>query len=398
MDEVNQTWELERADKRIDELDGLRGVAISTVLVYHWFVIENRTLLPGYTYTLGQLGWTGVDLFFVLSGFLIGGILLDNKAAPNLFRVFYARRFFRIVPLYLALLLTTHVALWSAYTSGTPTHDWLFKDILPWYIYLTFSQNIWMVVYNVMNARIIDATWSLAVEEQFYLTLPFLVRFIRRQHVPLVLISGAALAPIVRVLFILLLNDRGWLAIYVLAPCRMDALLLGSLAAWLVRHPPSWLWIQHHRFLVWTVFWLSGSWLCLATLMHWGQQSLHMQTVGYSIVAIFYTSLLIAVLLSPQGELARLLRNRLLRSIGSLAYFLYLFHQPVLGLTHLVVRDSLPRLTDAASLLTTLSALVLLLAAARLSWHVFERPLIRRGYLSQYSRAAHVDLDGAELL
>ena len=90
---------------RIPELDGLRGMAILLVLVGHYFAVPGTgaaSLLNGYWF---RLGWTGVDLFFVLSGFLIGGILLDVRDSPNYFKTFYARRFFRIIPLYYAWIL-----------------------------------------------------------------------------------------------------------------------------------------------------------------------------------------------------------------------------------------------------------------------------------------------------
>src|SRR5882724_4828418 len=103
--------------KRIPELDGLRGIAISLVLWFHFFGVGLHTT-PGtfwaYVQALGRLSWTGVDLFFVLSGFLIGGILLDARTSPNYFQTFYVRRFLRIVPISAALLtgvfVLTHIA------------------------------------------------------------------------------------------------------------------------------------------------------------------------------------------------------------------------------------------------------------------------------------------------
>src|SRR5271155_4280107 len=146
--------------KRIPELDGLRGIAILMVLVYH--------------YTGWRWGWTGVDLFFVLSGFLIGGILMDAKSATNYYSVFYTRRFYRIVPLYavtvcmLPLLLATH---YEWFTVGNK---------IPWYAYATFTQNFWMVKLEKLGTMALAVTWSLAIEEQFYLTLPIIVRNVSR--------------------------------------------------------------------------------------------------------------------------------------------------------------------------------------------------------------------------
>jgi peptidoglycan/LPS O-acetylase OafA/YrhL len=123
--------------KRIPELDGIRGTAILMILVYHWIVLESISILPNRLGRLMSFGWSGVDLFFVLSGFLIGGILLDARDSANYFKVFYVRRFYRILPLYGALCLLS-VAVFYAHFS---THAWLFEGKVPWYAYSTFGQN-----------------------------------------------------------------------------------------------------------------------------------------------------------------------------------------------------------------------------------------------------------------
>src|SRR5438477_3577880 len=102
---------------RIPELDGLRGLAIGSVLIWHYFMVPIVTAPAtplSYALVFGRLTWSGVDLFFVLSGFLIGGILLDARKASNYFQVFYTRRFFRIVPIYAAVLLTVPTFLFLA--------------------------------------------------------------------------------------------------------------------------------------------------------------------------------------------------------------------------------------------------------------------------------------------
>ena len=96
-----------RATDRIPELDGLRGIAIGLILILHFFqntLNPQAGVVPRYLAAATRLTWSGVDLFFVLSGFLIGGILLDARTAPNYYRVFYARRLFRIVPIYIVFL------------------------------------------------------------------------------------------------------------------------------------------------------------------------------------------------------------------------------------------------------------------------------------------------------
>jgi peptidoglycan/LPS O-acetylase OafA/YrhL len=114
--------------KRIPELDGIRGTAILMIVVFHWIGLEGVSILPRKIHGLLSFGWSGVDLFFVLSGFLISGILLDPRDSGNYFKVFYVRRFYRILPLYGAVCLLS-VAVFYAHLS---THAWLFEGKIPW--------------------------------------------------------------------------------------------------------------------------------------------------------------------------------------------------------------------------------------------------------------------------
>jgi peptidoglycan/LPS O-acetylase OafA/YrhL len=181
---------------RIPELDGIRGTAIALVLFHHLFIFP---LVPGsflsrFVIPL-RLSWTGVDLFFVLSGFLIGGILLDARKAPNYFQVFYSRRFFRILPIYAAMLLIIPALAMVAGVLHLENYRWLGGNPLPWYSYWTFTQNFWMARTNVSGLMILVITWSLAIEEQFYLTLPVLIRFLNKKSLMAVVVSGILLAP-----------------------------------------------------------------------------------------------------------------------------------------------------------------------------------------------------------
>src|SRR4051794_27800973 len=103
-----------RDSGRIAELDGLRGVAILLVVLFHYFVQHLQTQpgsLPAYAMKYLSISWIGVDIFFVLSGYLLGGILMDRRASENYFRVFYLRRALRIFPLYMLFLLLFASAL-----------------------------------------------------------------------------------------------------------------------------------------------------------------------------------------------------------------------------------------------------------------------------------------------
>ena len=224
---------------RIRALDGLRGIAILLVLLDHSvFSMQSSSRVLARFLAAGQITWSGVDLFFVLSGFLIGGILLDARESPRYFQTFYIRRAYRIFPLYSVvtfLFLMRHLPF-----RLLPGH---FGDVspltIPWWSYVTLTQNFWMAQQGWYGAVAMAVTWSLAVEEQFYLTIPLLVRMIRPRSLLYVLALVVAGAPLLRTLVRHTL-PHGDYACYVLMPCRADALCLGVLSAMLVRDKRAW--------------------------------------------------------------------------------------------------------------------------------------------------------------
>jgi peptidoglycan/LPS O-acetylase OafA/YrhL len=192
--------------KRIPELDGLRGVAILLVVLFHGFFFA-----PGPDYHPADLihrlyfwferfiaiGWTGVDLFFVLSGFLIGGILLDARESPRFYRTFYLRRFFRIIPPYYAWLMAyvlvtlTAGAFLAAHSlkGNTPS-----GRVFLWMQFL-FLQNLGILDhYPTVAGAWLRPTWSLAVEEQFYLITPTIIKTLSRRALAIFLAAVVMLA------------------------------------------------------------------------------------------------------------------------------------------------------------------------------------------------------------
>ncbi|WP_050424633.1 acyltransferase family protein [Bradyrhizobium tropiciagri] len=188
---------------RSEPLDALRGLAIAMVISCHYF---------GFINAIFRYGVLGVDLFFVLSGFLIGGILLDSRKQPRYFSSFYGRRAFRILPLY-----------WLLLAISPPDH---------WGYYLFFAQAVPWLQFGYPLQEPAFVTWSLAIEEQFYLFLPVLIFWLSRQWLIRALWSCILLAPVWRWLFATYLHDQSW---EYLLPGRLDELLGGVLIACLMR-------------------------------------------------------------------------------------------------------------------------------------------------------------------
>jgi len=372
-----------RASARIPELDGLRGIAILFVLLWHYLGVfahaPHRSLLALGLCTV-RLAWSGVDLFFVLSGFLIGGILIDARKSADYFATFYRRRFFRIAPLYAAVcaVFWIGVRLGGASWRGAAGH-WLFADPLPWYAFPLFIQNFFMAGRGTFDPLSMGVTWSLAVEEQFYLTLPLLVRFLRPRTLVRVLLIVVVASPVLRAAAFYGL-PHGGVAAYVLTPMRADGLVAGVLGAVLLRSPEGRaLLVRRRRALEITACALAASTLGFVLLGATDNTSALMSTVGYSWLAALYGSVLVLAVSGPSSRLSALLRTRWLRWVGEIAYGTYLLHVAVLGACFALVFGREPHIRDRVELGVALLAAALTFVLARLSWTLFERPLMRMG-------------------
>jgi peptidoglycan/LPS O-acetylase OafA/YrhL len=373
---------------RIPELDGLRGMAILLVIVCHYIGNADHAPLGSWIHrTLSALtvGWSGVDLFFVLSGFLIGGILLDARNSPHYFRAFYMRRVFRILPLYYAWTLLFGVltvgALWLA-PGRTPLTS---RDLLQMPLHLLFLQNIWIGMAPWPWIWFV-VTWSLAVEEQFYLVVPLLIRFVSlRTLVPLLLAIICA-APVLR-FAIYRWTGNPFTASFPM-PSRADALSWGILLA------VAWRQAAFRAFLESRQPLLRG-FLCVlfcgvAALLWWlaHPPALITLTIGISWLAAFYSCLVLVVLSQTGGLLAAVMRWPLLRSLGVVSYCVYILHDTFNQIAHRLLLHAGPQVYDLRGVGVTLLALALTVAVAALSWRFFEKPLIRRGHSYSYSGAA----------
>jgi len=341
-------------------LDAVRGVAILQVLIWHYWVPGfARSELPGMHLltALLNLSWTGVDLFFVLSGFLIGGILIDHRQDANLLSVFYGRRVLRILPLYALVLVPFLLNGADAAIS-----------------YATFTQNVVWAAAGHWGPQWIGVTWSLAVEEQFYLVLPALIRLVPPARLPIVLLALIALAPVARLL--------AWLgfgnpyASYMLMPCRMDALFAGVIVAWLSRQPHMVRHLLHNTGPLRAVIGISGAGVLLLLTSGGEALSPPLWSIGYTVIACFYAALLLELTLRPPDLPSPI---HLLGGFGLRAYGIYLLHRPV----EIIVERLI-----ATGLLGLIAATGLTLIAAALSWRLIEQPCISLGHrFFRYRRA-----------
>src|ERR671932_1664361 len=369
---------------RYPELDGLRGVAILMVVAYHY------DLAPSLS---------GVDLFFVLSGFLLGGILLDKQEAPNYFKAFYARRFCRILPLYFVCLLVFLILLpltlgWL----GVDPHyfgDYFgdsFEEMplgysLPIWTYFTFTHNFAMAQLGGWGTRWLTHTWSLAVEEQFYLFLPFFIRSFSREKLPYLLVGLIFSAPLLRA-FLYEFHPHGDLAFYVLMPCRADALLLGVLGAYAIRNERC---LNLLRTYTKALYGLLALLLAAAAaLMALSSPTVHVPLVaasyGYSWLPLVYSCIVLIAVTEKRGLVTLATRVRPLSWLAVLAFGVFLLHMPIL--TILQRLTSVGLLPQAGShYIILLGAFLLTLMLACISWMFFERRIVVWGRSFKYGDA-----------
>lgn len=303
------------SEKHIDSLDGLRGIAILLVFLYHDLPRNVHSPLSW----LASVGWTGVDLFFVLSGFLITGILYDTRRSTNFFKAFYARRALRILPAY---CLAVGFVLLVAVLLKTPV-SW---TAIPFYI---FGSNL-MIPFrdgtpNFTPYLNCDHFWSLALEEQFYFLWPVVVFFVQRRRTLMQICGAGILFALLLRIVLTRLGVSPWI-LYTELPLRMDSLLAGAMLALALRGPRSDFWLNRSRIYLL----MAGCSLILVVLfMRAGTlffTSSEMTSLGYSMFAGVYACVL-ALALVPGTVVERAGRIPVLRFFGRYSYGLYIWHQ-----------------------------------------------------------------------
>ncbi|WP_139484279.1 acyltransferase family protein [Bradyrhizobium ivorense] len=340
---------------RIPELDGMRGIAILAVVIAHYFgEVEHGIVV--FTF-----GWPGVTLFFVLSGFLIGSIILEHNTSPNFFRVFYARRALRILPVY---FLTITATLGFIHLYGPA--PWI-DEPFPALSYFTFTQNFG----GSLGMIWLRPTWTLAVEEQFYLLTPLLVFLLPARLLLPSIVGGIVACYLASVLL-------GWDGFQMRGAGPLlyssPVLLIGVFSAYLVRQR---LELPETARLIIP---LASTSVVVAVAAFAPRSALY--AVWPFMAALFAY----CILLIMQGRRSPMfLRSRVLVGFGTISYCLYLIHQPINGVMHGLIFGGTADIATAPQFLVTCAALVVSISAATVSWLALERPLLQFGRRMSYS-------------
>jgi peptidoglycan/LPS O-acetylase OafA/YrhL len=352
--------------ERVRELDGLRALAILLVVAWHYLGGGDGPASP--TWRAFIFGRIGVDLFFVLSGYLITSILLANRASPNYFSAFYGRRVFRILPIYCLMLIIYLIGI-QLRGSGPI----LFGGPLPWWSYVIGLQNIWMAIHQNYGALWLGGTWSLAIEEHFYLIFPLVVYFMSPRTLPRFLIALLVLSPLGRMISYGLGDHLGY---YVLMPLRADILAIGALIAWLefsgsisssVRR------IFQNVFLATACFFPVFAW-CVEL------SDFNMAMWGHTYLVALFGSMVFLVLDRKGAPALAFLRSAPAAFFARISYALYLNHTNTLILVFLAAGYHGHTILTLQGAALTVCAFLISIAICAASYRFVEGPLIRMAH------------------
>jgi len=361
---------MNRDGTHVCALDGVRGLAVLIVMLYHFAHVGLVSDLPldRLFYQLTMTGWIGVDIFFALSGFLITGILLRTKDAPNYLRAFYGRRVLRIFPLYYFYLAVLFLLLFPLISHRVGAFEQAKLEAVqaswPWFV--LYLSNLKQALTGTFFGAGAGHLWSLAIEEQFYAVWPLLVLLLplaAMRRLCLVLLAGTLAVRVGMVL-----QGYGADAISVFTPARLDGLVAGALLAMAVRrglHFKPWL----VKAAPLALLVLAGGLAAMGSRL---ESSPLIYTVGFSVVAVVAVGLVYAACATDRHAV---FSNRYLVFLGKYSYALYVFH-PIIRVAAVKAFGE-PRLLFGSQIPWQLgfsaACLCASIAAALLSWHLIEK-------------------------
>ncbi|MBW4045663.1 MAG: acyltransferase [Acidobacteria bacterium] len=331
---------------RITRLDGIRALAIGFVFLHH------AGIFPP--------GWMGVDLFFVLSGYLITGILRRARNDSSFWKPFYIKRATRILPPLIWCFLGTTLVCSSAWRK--------------WGLYyLLFAADV-AVAIRPEAACALGVLWSLAVEEHFYFIWPFAVRLLNKSQLIRILIAVIVIEPILRGIFTAVVHSY-WF-IYYFSLFRFDGLAAGSLLA---------LYLEESQAKSFLHKW-AGKTLLLSSLVLAAALSSHVfrraansvlfNSLGYTLITLCTLSFVAYVLIKDGSILSKFLSSRPFVFLGTISYGFYLVHRIFI----LLIAGIAPKIGIRSALLSDLIAFVFSVVFSALSFYLYEGPINKWGH------------------
>jgi peptidoglycan/LPS O-acetylase OafA/YrhL len=374
---------LERSQQRhVPELDGIRGYACLSIVVLHCLTGITTSSLGRFAWPIQEhtqaLFLAGVDCFFVLSGYLIGGILMDSRGEPHYFKRFWIRRIGRIIPVLYLLLFSYVVVVYLRQRFGWQELDlWLLLGPTPpLWTYATFMQSYSIAEGGVGGPRWLGITWSLAIEEQFYMFFPILVYYLSRRGLTIAAGVLIVLTPFIRSLVEVIYGN--WYSAYVLPPSRFDGLMFGVLVAIIIRNRAALVAAIKMRYVLDFVILvllyqvtIDGHYI---RLWFYPTQS-RFPPFHQTAIALLFALVILRVFLYQDNIVNRVWRLKFLGGIGLISYGLYMYHQAVNGLIHAFVFKQEPTIQNMPQLVAGFVVIAIAIGLAVLSYTYMEKPI-----------------------
>lgn len=360
----NQLANMQAGRNHYPALDGLRGVAILLVVFLHNFGFMSYFFF----------GWLGVDLFFVLSGFLITEILLNTVGQKNFLKNFYVRRVLRIFPLFYLVLVICLLILPNITCLGLNADYYTKNQFWLW----TYLQN-WLYVFKEpYGDKLLLHTWSLAVEEQFYLVWPVLILLFRKPKYLLAVMMAILLVTCISryVVWTYKVEDLAYSSLYTFT--RIDGLCIGSMVALLQKVNPQFL--KKNTLII----------VLLMAAVNFGFYFINHQSgftlpylafAGYTTFAVLFGLLVYEAVAGESKIIQALFNNRPLKFFGRISYGLYVYHWPVYILLFDFSRNWIVNRQlcsfRAAELSSGIFVTVVAVLVSMISFRYFEKPFLK---------------------
>ena len=359
----------ELTDQRIPALDGVRGFMTIVVMISHYF----GEVQHGFHAALG--GWIAVTMFYVLSGFLIARLILQKGEHTNFFKVFYIRRICRTFPIYFVC-----VALIGAITYLWHFNETFESEHFPLISYLTFTQNFWMASTGSIGEHWLSPTWTLALEEQFYLMAPALILLVPRQHLLKLLVAMMAFAVVAR-FWVLNISSLDAFAAAVLLPTRLDVLVAGVLAVVLLKQ--TWInWPKYDLFL--RILPIPLLVITMLLKLMTSEDAKIFSTISPLLISTACAAFLMSLVRNAPE--AKRFENKFFNFFCTISYAVYLTHLLVLGVMHNLLLGTAPDVANATQILVTIAAIPATVALSYLLTRFVEAPITNFGRSFKWSK------------
>ena len=359
--------------ERIDFLDGVRGCAILLVLFFHLIFMP----LPLGTFSIfwlnaGRFFMHGVTLFFVLSGFLVGSLLLHYKNSKNYFKAFYFRRAARILPLYYLLLISYYFTKYVVFLNVQQAE---LSSLSPEWTYPFFLQSFYIPKLG-LGPGMLNVCWSLCIEEQFYLFAPILIYFIENNKLIIICICGI-LASLFSRMLIPGVDD---LAILALITSRFDSIFMGMILAVIYQKKAFMADLKANSIQLYVLL------LILVAGIIIGFNNFSMGVFKFTWFSLFFTVILLIPLSNSDSVFCKIFNLKALKYFGKYSYGIYLYHMPVFFLLHAANEKYGFSLNSNNKLIMFNSATILVIVLISvISYNIFEKRFVNRAQLYKYN-------------